>query len=145
MCYFDTPCDINDLLSQPIDESSTNSNLADSPSIIQTQTAKPTYPRQPTKAPWSENDPRLSMFCGKDWADASATCQVWCPDGNDDRKFRSIFLEHLTIDYLYSFVTCSFYLPINSPKRLPIWLVLFVFYKCFLVIVCRFLLIDATN
>jgi hypothetical protein len=106
LCYFDTPCDINDLPTQPSAELNTISELeegtstenstgfdtnlelgeGDSAITVQTptKTSKPTYPPQPTQAPWAEDDPRLSMFCGEDWGDASNTCQIWCPDGGDD-------------------------------------------------------------
>ena len=72
LCYFDTPCDINDLAPQ---------TSSDTNALTPTKTDKPTYPPQPTQAPWKEDDPRLSLFCGEDWQDASNTCQVWCPDG----------------------------------------------------------------
>lgn len=66
--------------SNAVDASASNT---DSPSTVQSpsKTAKPTYPPQPTAAPWAEDDPRLTLFCGEDWASASASCQVWCPDG----------------------------------------------------------------
>ena len=40
------------------------------------------YP--PTQAPWAENDPRLSFFCGTSWSQASQSCSQWCPDADDD-------------------------------------------------------------
>lgn len=85
LCYFDTPCDINDLPAQSNDADEGDAHQQ-SPGTIQMpkKTAKPTYPPQPTQAPWTEDDPRLNLFCGEDWGDASNTCQVWCPDGNDD-------------------------------------------------------------
>ena len=66
LCYFDTPCDRRDLPQPPsISPINPNAWIA------------------PTKAPWAEDDPRLSMFCGSNWEDASNTCYTWCPDGDD--------------------------------------------------------------
>lgn len=61
LCYFNTPCDIRD------------------------PTPKPTNVLPPKISPLSsENKAKLSFFCGKDWSDASNSCGVWCPDGEDD-------------------------------------------------------------
>ena len=37
----------------------------------------------PTSAPWGDNDPELSMFCGVSWSDAGRKCRTWCPDADD--------------------------------------------------------------
>lgn len=37
----------------------------------------------PTQAPWSQNDPRLTYFCGTSWTDASNTCKTWCPNADN--------------------------------------------------------------
>ncbi len=62
LCYFNTQCDIKD------------------------PTPNPTNLIPPKMSPLSssENDAKLSFFCGKDWSDASNSCGVWCPDGEDD-------------------------------------------------------------
>eukprot|EP00984_Skeletonema_dohrnii_P020254 scaffold9816_cov99-Skeletonema_dohrnii-CCMP3373.AAC.8 len=66
LCYFNTECSIKD-------------HLGPRP------TGEPTpLPKLSTAvSPLSSDDPKLSLFCGKDWSDASNTCAVWCPDGDD--------------------------------------------------------------
>jgi hypothetical protein len=85
LCYFDTPCGIKNLPAEIITgEQSNNAQYNDEDQTVAQVLTRPTPVPLPTQAPWSEDDPRLSLFCGEDWAHANESCQTWCPDGSDD-------------------------------------------------------------
>jgi hypothetical protein len=65
LCYFNTPCDINQL----------------DPNRPTKYPTRP--PKLPTHSPLSISDPKRTFFCGTDWSDASSKCMVWCPNGDD--------------------------------------------------------------
>lgn len=85
LCYYTSTCNTQSppSSSPPLAPASTAiiaTNPQSSPRSLQQW--KPTYP---TAAPWTEDDTRYTWYCGKNWGHASETCQVWCPDADDDK------------------------------------------------------------
>lgn len=58
LCYYDTPCNAAEQIT----------NIPPSPPLT-----------------YTNDDPRLSFFCGTTWEDASSSCSVWCPDADDSK------------------------------------------------------------
>jgi len=82
----DPECEINAIKKKEWEEGAAQSDGGGSAGGASSSNAPPSVAPQATAAVLSPTDPRNQNFCGADWEDASANCDLrrFCPNGDDD-------------------------------------------------------------